>query len=93
MEAGTRSFNETYDKLQAKKDKAQTSQTLDMALKKINGKITHWQRIMIISTSIKKIPFKVWKDSFVAVNIHTNHRLSFSDFIKNILTAVKTRET
>ena len=48
---------------------------------------------MIISTAIQNIPAKVWIDSFVSVNLHPHHRLSFSGWIKNIPSAVNTGET
>ena len=48
---------------------------------------------MIISTATQIIPAKFWTDSFVAVNLHPHHHLSFSDWIKNIALAVKTGDT
>ena len=36
-EDGTSAFNQAYDKFQAKKDKAQTSQLLDLARQKVHG--------------------------------------------------------
>ena len=48
---------------------------------------------MIISTSIQHIPAKVWIDSFVAINLHPHHRMTFLDWIKKISPAVKTGET
>ena len=89
-EAGTSALNKVYDKFQAKQDKAQTSQLLELARRKVHGHINYWQLIMIIYISIKNIPDKVWTDSFVAVNLNPHHRLSFSIFIKKIAPAVKT---
>ena len=38
-EAGTSAFNQSYDKFQAKQDKAQTRQLLDLARQKVHGRI------------------------------------------------------
>ena len=48
---------------------------------------------MIISTTIQNISAKVWTDSFVAVNLHPHHRMTFHDWIKNISPDVKTGDT
>ena len=92
-EAGKSAFNQAYDKFQAKQYKAQTRELLDLARRKVHGRINQWQLIMVISTAIKKISAKVWTDSFVAVNLHPHHRMTFSDWIKKISPDVKTGET
>ena len=69
-EAGTSDFNKAHDKFQAKQDKAQTRQLQQLARRKVCGRISKWQIIMIISTAIQNIPDKVWTDSFVDVNLH-----------------------
>ena len=48
---------------------------------------------MVISTAIQNISAKVCTDSFVAVNLHPHHRMTFPDWIKEISPAVKTRKT
>ena len=48
---------------------------------------------MIISTAIQNIPAKVWRDYFVVVNHFSCQHFSFSDWIKNIVPAVKMRDT
>ena len=48
---------------------------------------------MIISTATQKYPAKVWKDSFVAVNLNPHHHLYFSGWINKIAPDVKTGET
>ena len=83
-EAGTSAFNKAYDQLQANQDKAQISQLLDLSRRKVHGRITQCQIIMVISTAIQNIPSKVWKDSFVDVNLHPHHRMTFYDWIKKI---------
>ena len=92
-ESGTSAFNQAYDKFHAKQDKAQTRQLLDLARRKVHGQITQWQLIMVISTAIKNIPSKVWTDSFVAVNLHPHHCMTFSYWIKKISPAMKTEVT
>ena len=92
-EAGTINLNQAYDKLQEKKEKAQTRQLLDMARRKVCGQITQWNIIMIISTSIQNMFAKLWTDYFVAVNLHPRHGLSFSELIKKIDPAVTMGET
>ena len=92
-EAGTIPFNQAYDKFQAKQDKSQTRQLLDLARRKVHGRINHWQLIMVISTALQNISANVWTNSFVAVNLHHQHRMMFSDWIKKISPAVKTGET
>ena len=42
-EAGTSAFNQSYDTFQAKHDKAQTRQILDLAQWKVHGQITQWK--------------------------------------------------
>ena len=64
-----------------------------MARQKVHGQINQWHIIMIISTYIQKNPAKVCTDSFVSVNLHPRHSLSFSDWIKKIAPSVKTGET
>ena len=61
-EAGTSAFNRVYDKLQANQDKAQTRQIMEMAQKKIHGRINQWKLIMIISKSVQNVSDKVWTD-------------------------------
>ena len=77
--AGTSTFNQAYDKFQVKQDKAQTRQLLDLARRKVHGRITQWKLIMFISTAIQNIPAKFWKDSFVAVKLHPHHCMEFSE--------------
>ena len=76
-EAGTSAFNRVYDKLQANQDKAQTRQIMEMAQKKIHGRINQWKLIIIVSEAIKNISSKVWTNYFVAVNLYPRHRSSF----------------
>ena len=64
-----------------------------MARQKFHGRITQLQLIVIISTSIQNIPAKVWTDSFVSINLHPRHGMTFHDWIKNISPAFKTVET
>ena len=91
-EACTNAFNQVYDKLQAKKNKAQTRQLLELAWQKVHGQINQWQFIMIIYKSIQKIPAKLWTDPSVAVNLHPHYRLYFSGLIKKIAPAVRMGE-
>ena len=74
-EDGTSAFNQAYEKFQAKQDKAQTRELLDLARRKVHGGINQWQLILVISTAIQNIPAKVWTDSFVAVNLHGNKNM------------------
>ena len=74
-------------------DKAQTRQLLELAWRKIHGQINQWQLIMIISTATQNIPAKLWTDYFVAVNLHPNHRMNFTEWIKNISPFFKTGKT
>ena len=48
---------------------------------------------MTMSTDIQNIPDKVLTDSFVDVNLHPKHRLSFSGWTKKIAPAFNTGET
>ena len=92
-EASTSTFNQAHDKLQKKQDKAQTRQLLELQVKKVHGRINQCKLIMIIYTAIQKTTEKVCTYSFVAVNLHPRHHLSFSRWIKKIAPADKTRET
>ena len=40
-----------------------------------------------------KNPARVWIDSFVSINLHPHHCMTFPDWIKNISPAVNTGET
>ena len=51
--------NQAYDKFQAKQDKAQTRNILELAWWKVHGHINQCQLIIIISTAIQNIPAKV----------------------------------
>ena len=58
-EAGTSAFNQAYDKFQANQYKVQTRKLLDLAQRKVHGRINQWQLIMVISTAIKNISTEV----------------------------------
>ena len=51
-ETGTRDLNQAYDKLQGKQDKDQTRHLLVLARRKVHGRLTQWQLIMVIYTAI-----------------------------------------
>ena len=68
-------------------------QLLDLARRKFHGWINQWQLIMLIFTAIQNISSKVWTYSFVAVNLHPHHRMTFPDWIKKISPDVNTGET
>ena len=89
-EDGTSALNQAYDKFQANQDKAQTRQLLYFLRQNTHGQTNQCQIIIIISTSIQNIPTKVWIDSFVAVNLHPRHQLTFPDWIKKISPPIKT---
>ena len=78
-EDGTNAFNHAFDKFQGNQNKAQTRHILELAWRKIRGRIKQWQLVLIISTAIQNIPAKVWTDTFVAVNLHPRHRMTFPD--------------
>ena len=92
-EAGKRAFHRAYDKFQAKQEKDQTRQLLELAWMKVHVRISQWHIIIIISTSIQKITAKVWTYSIVDVKLHPHHSMTFHEWIKNISLAVKTGET
>ena len=48
---------------------------------------------MVLYTSIRNIPAKVWIYSFFAVNLHLRHHMTFHECINNISPAVKKGET
>ena len=92
-EAGTSIYNQAYDKFQAKQDKSQTGQLLELKRRKVLDQINQWHLIMMISIAIQNIPSKVWKYYFVAVNFHPHHLMNFPDWINNISPDVNTGET
>ena len=47
-EDGTSAFKQAYEKFQARQDKAQTRQILELARHNIHSQISQWQIIMII---------------------------------------------
>ena len=69
--AVTSAFSQAYHKLQAKQDKSQTRQLLELARRKVHGRINQWYIIVVISKAIEKITDKVWTDYFVTVNLPT----------------------
>ena len=83
-ETGTSTFNQAYDKFQAKQDKDKTRKLLDLERWKVHGWIKQCQLIMITYTATQNIPDKVWTDSFVAVNLHPNHSMNFHYWIKKV---------
>ena len=89
----TSAFNQWYDKFQAKKGKAQTRHILDMSRRKVHDHNTQWHIIMIISRAIQNSPTKVLTYYLVSINLHPHLSLSFSDWIKKIVPAVRTGET
>ena len=58
-EDGISAFNQAYDKFQENQDKAQTRQLLYLTRRKVHGRISQWQLIMVISTAIQNISAKV----------------------------------
>ena len=48
---------------------------------------------MIVPAAIQNIPAKVCTDSFVAVNLHLHHQMTFHNWIKKISPAFKMGET
>ena len=92
-EAVTSTFNQACDKFQTKQDMAQTRKLLELAWRKVYGRINQWHPIIIISTEIQNISAKLWIDSFVAVNLHPHFQLHFSGWIKKIAPDVETGDT
>ena len=92
-DSGTSNFNQSYDKFQVKQGKDQTRELLELTWREFQVKIIHWHIIVIISTAIKNIPTKFWTCSFVAVNLHSHHRMIFRECINRILPAIQTVQT
>ena len=57
-ESGTITFNQAYDKFQAKQDKDQTRQLLELSQQKVHRRINQWQLIMVIYIDIQKFLLK-----------------------------------
>ena len=85
--------NQAYDQLQAVADKQSMRQLLDIARSKVNGRMDQNKLVAIISIALKDLPGTLWKNSFIRVNLHPHHRLSFGKWIEKIFDKVHTGET
>lgn len=91
-EAATSHINQAYDKFQAKQDKQVTRELLEMCRNSVTTHVNNWQLIGILSVGIKNLPADIWKKSFIAVNMHPDHRISFQEWINKISSHIDTGE-
>jgi hypothetical protein len=92
-ESGASDTNQSYDQQQAVADKKATRQLLDIARPRMSQRMDQYKLVGVILVAIKSLPLSLWESSFIRVNLHPHHRMSFEDWIKKIYDKVKTGET
>ena len=87
-EGDSSSINQAYDKLVAKSDKVEQRRSLGYlrAMTGSNNFIDQWSLIYVGLAAVRytKENPSLWVNSFIAVNLHPRHMLSFSDWCKKI---------
>ena len=91
-EAGTSHINQPYDQGQTKADKRAAGQLLELVRERVTNHIDQWQLCTILCIAIKNLPEKIWEQSFIKVNLHPHHRVSFKEWIMQIDAQVPTGE-
>ena len=84
-------INQAFDKFVARAGKRRASITLDQIRRsRINPVIDQWMLVLVVLAMLRDCrDSNVWENSFVAVNMHPDHRVSFDDWVKKIAPFVK----
>ena len=79
-EAHTSHINQPYDKFVAKSDKKQWKQNLDIIRQ--NGKVVDQLTMVAAAIGVLNDSKSQWEQSFKAVNMHPDKRVSFEEWMK-----------
>jgi len=84
-EGNTLHVNQAYDQSVAKADKALMRQHLEVVHKSLGStRINQWYLIAVAIHSQKMVDKQKWIDSFIKVNMHPKHQLTFDNWIKKL---------
>ena len=70
--------------LKAKEDKRNMWTLLDSTRSILNVQLVQWKVIAVCIVAVKASTRGAWINSFIRVNLHPDHQLSFVDWIKKI---------
>ena len=74
-------------------DKRVSRELLEMCRTRVSTHIDQWQLIGILAVGMKNSPSKTWESSFIAVNLHLDHRVSFKKWLEKIQPHIKIGES
>ena len=80
----TSQTNQAFDQQKAKEDKRNIRNLLDSARYTMRVQLDQWSLISVCIVTLKRSTASAWINSFIRVNLHPDHRLSFWDWIKKI---------
>ena len=81
-EGDTSQVCQPYDQWVAKNNKLNVRSLLDLVRHRVKRMLTQWDLIVICCHALKNVKAQSWIDSFKKVNLHPDHRLSFTDWKK-----------
>ena len=80
----TSQTNQAFDQQKAKEDKRNMRSLLD-STRTFRVQLDQWRLIgVFIAVALKRSTRLAWIHSFIRVNLHPDHHLSFVDWIKKI---------
>ena len=88
----TSQTNQAFDQQKAKEDKRNMRSLLD-STRKFRVQLDQWRLIGVCIVALKRSTRSAWIHSFIRVNLHPDHRLSFADWIKKIESQVVAGES
>ena len=80
----TSQTNQAFDQQKAKEDKRNMRNLLDTTRSILGVQLDQWKLISTCIVALKRSTRSAWINSFIRVNLHPDHRLSFVDWIKKI---------
>jgi hypothetical protein len=84
-EGDTSHVNQAYDQSVAKRDKALMRQNLELVRKSLGSvNIDQYYLIAVAIDAQKRVSKQSWIESFVKVNMHPKHRVSFDEWIETL---------
>ena len=89
----TSQTNQAFDQQKAKEDKRNMRNLLDTTRSILNVQLDQWKLISVCIVALKRSTRSSWINSFIRVNLHPDHRLSFVDWIKKIESQVVAGES
>lgn len=80
-EGDTSQVNQPYDQATAKEDKRQIRELLDSICFPLKSMIKQWELIGVCVHALQNVSSESWVSSFIKVNLHPDHRTSFSEWL------------